>query len=333
MSFRVLQGFIDVAGQASRYSSALKMQGCHAEAWFYHRVLKDESFNEILDFSSSGVFKGRFRKLGYLLKAAWKFDIWHIHKGFSIYGKGKDISLVKKLGRTIIIHYRGREIRPDMNMTTLPLHIIEKVKRESELADLIFVKDGQLAELIKPYVKDVVVFPNIVDISDYNPNSEHPDDFYDNKRKLRVVHIASNPKYKGTDIIRDQLHKLKDRIHFEELSNLSHTNLLKQYWQADLIIDQLSAGTYGNASLEAMALGRGVINYLNPLFTQYEPELPPIIKTEKNNLADTVVFMDEHRDVLFENAAKGKEFIKRHHTYSSVGIQLLSQYKRLRPKN
>jgi len=220
-----------------------------------------------------------------------------------------------------------------MNMTTLPLPIIEKVKRESDLADLIFVKDGQLAELIKPYVNSVVVFPNIVDISDFMPPSDYPDDFYDMNRKLRVVHVASNPKYKGTAIIREQIDRIKDRIHFAEFSNLSHENLLEQYWKADIIIDQLMTVTYGNASLEAMGLGRSVINYLNPVFTQYEPELPPIIKTEKNELADTIVFMDEHREVLFESALQGKEFVRRHHTYSSVGTQLLNQYQKIRPKN
>ena len=96
---RVLQGFIDVAGQASRYAKALKMADCHAEAWLYERVLKDEAFDKILDFSSYGILNGRLRKLGYLLEAAWKFDIWHIHKGFSIYSNNKDISFVKKLGR------------------------------------------------------------------------------------------------------------------------------------------------------------------------------------------------------------------------------------------
>lgn len=330
---RVLQGFIDVAGQASRYTKALQMVGCKTEAWFYERILINETYDRMLDFSGRGIFNGRFRKLGYLLEAAWKFDIWHIHKGFSIYSKSKDLSFIKKFGRSIVIHYRGREIRPEMNMTTLPISIVEKIKRESELADLIFVKDGQLAEMIRPYVSNVVVFPNIVDISDYNPPADHPDDFYDHSRKLRVVHIASNPKYKGTEIIRDQIERVKDKIHYTELSNLSHSHLLEQYWKADIIIDQLAAGTYGNASLEAMALGRGVINYLNPVFTAYEPELPPIIKTSKLDLAETIVFVDEHREVLFENARRGKQFVERHHSYSSVGNQLLTQYQKIRQPN
>lgn len=330
---RVLQGFIDVAGQASRYAKALKMADCHAEAWLYERVLKDEAFDKILDFSSYGILNGRLRKLGYLLEAAWKFDIWHIHKGFSIYSNNKDISFVKKLGRSIVIHYRGREIRPEMNLTSLPSQIVEKIKRESELADLIFVKDGQLAELIKPYVNNAIVFPNIVDISDFTPPSDYPDDFYDKDRKLRVVHIASNPKYKGSAIIREQIDRIRDKIHFTELSHLSHANLLEQYWKADIIIDQLITGTYGNASLEAMCMGRGVINYLNPVFMQYEPELPPIIKTERSTLAETIIFLDEHREVLFENALKGREFINTHHTYSSVGTQLLNQYQKIKTKN
>lgn len=326
---KVLQGFIDIGGQANRYAEAIRLQGYHAESWFYERTLKKEPYDRLLDFTSNGFLGGRLRKVNYLKDALLKFDVWHIHKGFSMFHQAKDLWLAKKLGKKIIIHYRGREVRPEMHLATLPKHIIEKVKRESEIADAIFVKDGQLAELISPHVKHPIVFPNIVRIDNFAPPSEYPVDYFDTNRKLRVVHIPSNPEYKGTAFIRDAAERLKDRIEYIELSNIPHEEVLRSYWRADVIVDQLLTGTYGNTSLEAMALGRCVVNYLNPLFTKFEPEIPPIVHATKDMLAEVLLELSLNRAFLYDRAAQGFQFIKRNHTKQEVGLKLINSYKNI----
>ncbi len=326
---RVLQGFIDIGGQANRYAEAIRQQGHHAESWFYERTLKNEPYDRLLDFTANGLLGGRLRKVNYLKAALLKFDVWHIHKGFSMFHHAKDLKIAKKLGKKIIIHYRGREIRPEMHLDTLPRHIMEKVKRENEIADRIFVKDGQLAELISPYVSCPIIFPNIVRIDHFTPPSEYPIDYFETQRKLRVVHIPSNAEYKGTAFIRQAAARLKDKIDYIEPSNISHQEVLNFYWKADVVLDQLLTGTYGNASLEAMALGRCVVNYLNPAFTRFEPEIPPIVHATKDSVAEVLLDLSMNRSFLHDRAKEGVQFIRRNHKKEEVGLKLINCYQNI----
>ena len=323
---RVLQGYIDIGGQASRYSRALMLQGCYSESWAYDQVLKDEPIDKRLQLDKSGMFDGRLRKFVYFLEAFRKFNVWHIHKGFTLFHNARDLELARRAGKFIIIHYRGREIRPTMNTHELSPKIREKVLREQDIANKIFVKDGQLAELIAPYVKHPIVFPNIVDVSKLKIDRFLPDDFHDERRKLRVVHIPSNPKYKGTDLIRQAIKRIEDKIDYSEFSGLPHRELLEKYWQADVIVDQVLTGTYGNASLEAMALGRCVVNYLKKEFMLYEPEQPPIVHAAPEQLTEVLAHLCENRKLVWQAGEMGKIFVDRHHSFQGVGRKLLEYY-------
>lgn len=322
---KVLQGFIDIGGQASRYTKAIRLQNEQAKAWFYERTLKQESFDRLLDFSNQGLFSGRLRKLGYLTEVLTNFSHLHIHKGFSLLHKGLDMSVAKKLGKKIVIQYRGSEIRKDMQQVNLEAHVIAKIKRESSIANKILVKDGQLAELIKPYVPRFEVFPNIVDVSVMKGNIKT----YRHEGKLRIVHIPSNAKVKGTDYVREQINKIKDQVEYIELTRVSHERVLFEYLNADIVIDQVLTGTYGNTSLEAMALGTAVMAYLNPIYTAYEPEQPPIISVEVSTLCDKVLYYVENRKELENIGKSGKLFVEKYHSYNEVGKKLIELYSLL----
>jgi glycosyltransferase involved in cell wall biosynthesis len=324
---RVLQGFIDIGGQGSRYCQAIKEQGHYSASWFYDRTLKSEPFDRLLDFSGSGLWSGRIRKTGYLIDALLHFDVWHIHKGFSMFSQGRDLALARKLGKKIVIHYRGREIRPEMGMTKLPAHIVEKVRREADIASKILVKDGQLAELLQPYVRDFVVFPNIVKVDHMclSEASSSPAE----KDRIRIVHIPSNPAYKGTGYIRQAIERLGDRVEYVELLKLPHVEVLKHFSDADIVIDQLLTGTYGNTSLEAMALGKCVVNFLHSDFIRYEPEVPPIVPSTKEGLYDTLSALIDNRELIFNLGKLGTEFIRRYHSSKEVGVKLVQLYRGL----
>lgn len=318
----ILQGFIDIGGQASRYSQAIKQQGFHSEAWFYERTLKTEHVDRLLDFNKIGLLSGRLRKLSYLTSILSKFNLLHIHKGFSLFHNAIDLKLASLVGKKIIIHYRGSEIRDDMQATFLKPNVIKKITNEASFANKVLVKDGQLSELIKPYIPNICVFPNIVDIKSISPLKGN----IDQHKKLKVVHIPSNPLVKGSEIIRAQMLKIKDIVDYEELSALTHEQVLKKYSESDIIIDQILTGTYGNASLEGMALGVTVLNYLNPTFTQYEPATPPIININESTLCDMIIHINNNRQILIDANKQGKEFIEKFHSYEVVGKKLIELY-------
>src|SRR5690606_27597960 len=100
----VLQGFIDIAGQATRYAKALRMIGYESHCWAYEQVIKDEPVNKWLQLNNTGMIGGRLRKLSYFLEAFVKFNVWHIHKGFSLFHNAKDLELVRRAGKFVVIH-------------------------------------------------------------------------------------------------------------------------------------------------------------------------------------------------------------------------------------
>ena len=320
---KILQGYIDIGGQANRYSRAIKKQGFESEAWFYERTIKSEPYDRLLNFSKSGTLSGRFRKLKYLKDVLERFSVLHIHKGYSMFHIGRDLKLAKMVGKKIFIHYRGSEIRKNMKAKELEKKVIEKVKRESEIANMILIKDGQLGELIKPYVENFQIFPNIVDVSKVEKKKKS----FNFNKKLKIIHIPSNPKVKGTAIIREQISKIKDKVIYQEFTSLTHNEVLTKYQESDIVIDQLLTGTYGNASLEAMALGTPVLNFLNPTFTKYEPSHPPIISVDPSNLNDVILMLDRNREILKEKGRLGEKFVAQFHSFEMVGKKLINLYE------
>ena len=322
MRNRVLQGFIDIGGQPGRYTQALKLYQVPAESWIYQKTLSSTIPDRELDFSRSGWWSGRWRKATYLIEILSRFDILHIHKGYSLFHRALDLKLAKSLGLRVFIHYRGSEIRPDMESTVLSEAVLEKVRNEADIAEKILVKDGQLAELLRSANIPCSVFPNIVDVSPLD-KIEKPTTV---ARKLKVVHIPTNTLAKGTEAVRQTMSKLSEVVDYEEIQGIPHHLVLEKLFRADLVIDQLRTGTYGNTSLEAMALGTPVISYLNPVFTAYEPSTPPVISADKRNLADIVLHFCREREQLATIGNEGRAFALKYHSYERVGAELLQLY-------
>jgi glycosyltransferase involved in cell wall biosynthesis len=322
MQTKVLQGFIDIGGQPGRYAEALRLCGIPAVSWIYQKTLSTTSPDKTLDFSRSGIWSGRLRKVDYLLQILRKFDILHIHKGFSLFHHAKDLKIAQILGLKVFIHYRGSEIRAAMDAVKLSPKVREKVLREASIAQKILVKDGQLAELLKTIGVESTVFPNIVDVRAVLPLPQKEI----LGEKLRIVHIPTNTAAKGTLDIRKAIADLGEIVHYEEIQGIPHPLVLEKFQQADLVIDQLRTGTYGNTSLEAMALGTPVVNYLNPVFTAYEPEIPPIIPADKGNLSQVIEHLHRNRAELHHAAVNGKRFVEKFHSFEKVGPQLAKLY-------
>lgn len=216
-----------------------------------------------------------------------------------------------------------------MDQLELEPQIIKKVKREAQWADIILVKDGQLAELIKPYVERCLVFPNIVDVKFLKPK----DKVNSLRNRLRVVHIPSNPKRKGSEIIRARAEEVKEFIEYREMSNLPRLKVLEEYRDADIVIDQILTGTFGNTALEAMALGTPVIARLDPRFAEYEPALPPVINVDADCLAEVLRSLARDRSLLESYSKLGQQYVENYHSYQVVGRRLIDLYSMLDMKS
>ena len=69
--------------------------------------------------------------------------------------------------------------------------------------------------------------------------------------------------------------------------------------QADLVIDHLYYGWYGNMARECMAQAIPVATFINPIWakrhTQLYLQTPPIININENNLRETLEYYQKHQ--------------------------------------
>ncbi|MBD50997.1 MAG: hypothetical protein CMB08_03630, partial [Euryarchaeota archaeon] len=86
------------------------------------------------------------------------------------------------------------------------------------------------------------------------------------KEEIIITHAPSNTGKKGTnEFIIPAINELskKYNIKFNLIQNLSHKECLHEISKSDIFIDQMVAGYYGNAGLEAMTMGIPVLAYVN----------------------------------------------------------------------
>lgn len=140
-----------------------------------------------------------------------------------------------------------------------------------------------------------------------------------------VVHIPSNSALKGTESIRAALRPLDAEgvLEYRELVDLTPEEVALEVACADIVIDQVSMGLYGVASVEAMALGKPVVAQVGETTRKRILEITgcpvPIVEASPATLTDTLrrLAVDEGERLRLGNA--GREYVQEVHSQSRVG--------------
>ncbi len=140
----------------------------------------------------------------------------------------------------------------------------------------------------------------------------------ENKR-LRVVHIPSNPLPKGTMHIAPALERLQSEgiVDYIHVTGKTQAEMPAMYAGADVVLDQFRAGDYGVASCEAMASGRLVVAHVSEqargvVLQETGLELP-ILEANIDTLEDVIRDIAVRRDYYRTIAARGPAFIRHAH--------------------
>jgi len=99
-------------------------------------------------------------------------------------------------------------------------------------------------------------------------------------KKFRVMHIPSDPRKKGTDIIVKAMQILnRPDVEFICESGIPYNEMMKLKKTAHLYIDQMVLMAYGLASVEAMSMGIPVLSGIDPKL--YSEDCPIIYPDER----------------------------------------------------
>jgi len=236
------------------------------------------------------------------------YDVYHFH-AYSAGLKGLDLPLWKTLGKTIILHHHGRDIRG---------------KKENyffkNFSDALFVSTPDLLQ----YTSNAIWIPNPIDLERLPVTKST-----ETSGKIKIVHAPTNRLKKGTEYVIKAVKRLKDDGYNADLilvENMPHEKALECFKQADIVIDQLITGWYGAVSIECMSLGKPVCVYIREDLESYMP-FNPIVNTSPKNIIENIKLLVEDQALRKKFGDQSRKYVEQMHDANMIAKKVLSLYK------
>ena len=250
-------------------------------------------------------------RLHSISKIVGDYDILHFHY-FSVLPFGLDLPLWKMLGKKIVFHYHGDDIR-NKGEGMLSRHY----------AGAVLVSTPDLLAW-SPRARWM---PNPIDLKKYPYIGVE-----DQERKLRILHAPSVPKVKGTEYVVKAVEELKAEgyeIELDLVKNMPHQEAMEHYKQADIVVDQLLVGWYGVFAIECMALGKPVCVYIQEGLKSYLPKASPLLATSVQDIKEDLRRLIEDADLRRAISQEARRFVESNHDSDGIAEQTQTIYNSL----
>ncbi len=334
---RIMHGLSEVAGQNAYSVQGLRGIGENAETVVYYRHPFDYPYDKCLNIDKSNrkMIPVYACKLGvFFLSALKRYDCFHFHYGHSILN-GPELSLYKKFGKRIFFEYHGSDLRDqemfcrvsgmpfDPSETTSPKQHARN-RKICKAADGIVIHDDELIPYLPKECAPTYVVPLRVDISRFD--TAYPVATTDT---IRIVHAPSKRAIKGTKYVLEAFNRLKEKYDNIELilvEGKTQQEAFEIYKTADIIVDQLFAGTYGVFAIESMALGKPVITYISDEMKERLPEELPIVSGNINTVEKAMESLILDAELRYKKGVEGRKYVENYHNYKYAAYVLRDIY-------
>jgi glycosyltransferase involved in cell wall biosynthesis len=227
------------------------------------------------------------------------YDVLHFHYNSCI-PFSLDMPLWKVLGKIVIMHHHGTDIRSKGEDLMC-----------SRFADRIYVSTPDLLK----WSPKAQWLPNPIDLEHFPFVGVN-----DKSEIFNIIHAPSDTASKGTKYILQAIDKLKREgypIKFTLLENANHSAVIEVYKQADIIVDQLLIGWYGMVSVEGMALGKPVCSYIRKDLTSFIPN-GTICNVTPETLVDRLRELLDDRGEREAYGLNGRKYVQQVHDSMKV---------------
>lgn len=299
-----------------------------------------------------------WHEFAFFWKVVARYEVIHCHFGISLSETGWDLEILRRLGRKIVIHYRGCEVREP-----------ERIKAESPKANMCHACDygGSVCREGKPrvalsrrfgdtflvttpdmkdFVPDAIQFPlfapeldgqgRAIERTDGHSHGRTKDDSNgrrSDRRAFKIVHTTNHPGIEGTERIQEAVGRLRQEgfdIDFVFLRGVPPERVIEETRDADLAIGKMQMGFYANAQIESMALGVPTVTYVRPDFMTEALERSGFIICSLSNLEETLRFYLSHPEKLAEKRRIARESILALHDNERLAHDLVELYTGLK---
>lgn len=334
---RIMHGLTEVAGQNSYSVQGLKQIGENAETVIYCKHPFAYKYDRCLNIDRSKRILlplNALKMLGFYISSMFKYKTFHFHFGYStLYGT--ELWTYKLFRKNLFFEFHGSDLRDqkkaceimgmpfdEKDASSPRMH--KRNRKICKYADGIVIHDDELIPYLPPIKNNLYVVPLRVDISQFEPCYPKADN-----SSIRIVHAPSKRAIKGTQFVLDAVEELKkkyDNIELVLVEGKTQKEAFEIYKTADIIIDQLWAGTYGVFAIESMALGKPVITYISDAMKERLPEDLPIVSASTKTIKDAIEMLVNDPELRVEKGRAGRVYAENYHDYRIVANVLKGVY-------
>jgi hypothetical protein len=267
-----------------------------------------------------------------------KYEVIHSHNMVFLSESGWEDRWLKKMGRKIVVNYRGCDIRDrkinmqlqleydicedcDYDVICEKEYLLKKRLRAEKLGDAFLVTTPDLLDFAPGAVYLPFFAPEIQGVRSSekgNPGGE-----------IKIFHVTNHPGIEGTKEIERVIGRLKDvgyKVNLVVLKGISHERVLKELSTADLSIGKMKMGYYANFQIESMLMGVPAITYVRPEYMDDDLKKSGFIFTDLKNLEKTLQHYLDNPKKLEQKRSIARKSILKLHDNRRIAKQLISIY-------
>lgn len=333
---RVLQAPMDIANQPARSALGLREIGIPARCF---------AARHAFDYDPAPDIVPPTRRLPYLrtaVAAIRHHDVLHFHYGASLLRppfRAIDARMARALGKRVVVEFHGSDVRmPSLERARNPHYVQldgeddraarERMRRWAAITDGHTIQcDHSLDLFLRPFFPHIHVVGHRVDTRRLAP--AYPDPA---ARVPVLVHSPSDLAVKGTRFVRAAVDALRaDGLRFEyvEVHGVGQRRALELYRRADLVVDQLCAGSHGVFAVEAMSLGKPVVCYILPELRSTFPDDLPLIQADPRSIVDVLREWLTRPRARAQRGRESRAYAERVHDVRVVARRLAAVYEEL----
>ncbi|MDQ0207864.1 glycosyltransferase [Alkalicoccobacillus murimartini] len=320
----------EISGQMGMICDALRKLG--------HQVSGYNWFHTYLNYEGKVTPTDAYELYKHLLPLINHAEVCHFHNGNTFTIKGEELPLLKELGKKLVMHHWGNDVRTvkkvkELNPFPLPPsyntdeYIHERLTYLTSYIDTAIVQDYEMVPYVKDYYKHVHVIPLACNAQEFVPHYPPV-----TKEKPLIVHAPTNQAFKGTEYVHSSIDHLEYQgynFSYKKIEQLSHKEALELYKEADIIVDQLLCGTYGVLSVEAMALGKVVVANIREDVRSHLPADFPIVSATPETLSEVLKPYIEQPQLRYETGKRSRAFVENFHNADLIAKNLEHIYSKL----
>ncbi|MDO8680058.1 MAG: hypothetical protein Q7R30_16160 [Acidobacteriota bacterium] len=279
------------------------------------------------------------KEMWWVWKVVSRYQIVHSHFMVTVTRTGWEWPLLRRMGRHIVVHYRGCEIRnresnqqlhPDMNICqecdydprpcATPLN-----EHRRRLA----AEYGSAFLVTTPDMKDFAPEARHIPFFVMQPERVAAPSIARAARAFKIVHATNHPGIEGSRHIRRAVESLRAKgydITYVELTGVTHERVMQELTDADLSIGKLKMGYYANLQIESMAAGVPTITHVRPEFITGELRDSGFIFATLETLEQVLEHYLSNPVALQEKRALARQSILALHDQAAIARQYIDLY-------